>query len=181
MQLHCDKIRKHVVLQSVVDRKMWTVNLSAHIPRNNLQATICGAKWKAFVVANGLAEGDRLTFTLVAMSKFEVLILRSGGSENVVRPSVPSSAFSLASQLLTKAPEPQHVDLTGKSMKMERASSSAVFVKKEDSVVDAVSNSTPDSSESFRHGMPFLYEVCTSIPRSHYTILSSIHVYLLCW
>ena len=77
---YSDKIQKSVTLRSEADGKRWTVNIRLTFqPR--LQALLYGGSWRAFVVANGLVIGDRVTFILVAMSMFEVHILRSSGGQ----------------------------------------------------------------------------------------------------
>lgn len=157
MQQHGDKIREHVVLQSVADSRIWTVKVFVNYPNKRPQFVFNGAKWKAFVVSNGLVEGDRLKFTLVAMSKFEVLILCRGGSKKVLRPSVQGpvmqskgSAFSKTSQLPEKSLEPQHRDVAGK---VKREPSAEVFAEKGDREgggedIDAFSASDASQSPS---------------------------------
>ena len=158
---HADKIGKRVVLQSVAAREFWTViAANAPCPRNPKlsRVTIYGAAWKAFVVSNSLVEGDQLIFTLVAVSKFEVLILHSGGSSNEVRPAVQGpaimrsngSAFSQTWQPETnsKSLGQHHIDWTGQGgVNLESELSSALFVETEDDK-DRDTHSASDSSQS---------------------------------
>ena len=90
VEQHGDKMQTSVVLKTVADRKTWTVKVHIYFPVHTYPEVVFdGYGWKAFVVSNRLVEGDRLTFNLVAMSKFEVLIRRSaGGCLKAVRPSL---------------------------------------------------------------------------------------------
>ncbi|KAG0613174.1 hypothetical protein M758_6G082500 [Ceratodon purpureus] len=139
IKLYADKIRNYVVLQSVKDRKAYTVKLYIKHPDKRrrpelLQFVFDRGGWRDFVLFKGLIVGDRLRFTLVDMSKFEVVILHSGGQNSqIVRLSVQGpgirskdSASSAICQPATKSLGPQvHVDLTAEcSMKKERESNS---------------------------------------------------------
>ncbi|KAG0568220.1 hypothetical protein KC19_6G003600 [Ceratodon purpureus] len=77
---HADKIRLSAILQSkATSRRKWTVQIVVRHPEKNPQVMFYGGGWKDFAAFNGLVEGDRLTFTLTAMSEFEVSISDDAG------------------------------------------------------------------------------------------------------
>lgn len=123
---YADRIREHIVLRSVTERKTWTLKVNVYFPDGRPQFILGGRAYKEFAVANGLVPGDRLTFTLEGMSKFEVLIVRSG-TENLnavpsaVQQTVQSSPLS---STYTKSLVQQQAHLAAQcSVKMERESS----------------------------------------------------------
>ena len=140
VQHYGHKIREYVVLQSVADRKIWTMKLCVRFPDRRPQFIFDGGDWKPFIVSNGLDVGDQLTFTLVAMSKFDVLILRrSHNPEAVQGPEISPKCFAFSP---TKSLGPQHFDLTGQC----RVLSSELFPAKEPE--DSAAHSVSDCSES---------------------------------
>lgn len=153
MHQYANTIREHVVLQTVADREIWTVKVSIHFPDGRPQFILDCRNWKAFVISNGLVQGDQLTFTLNAMSKFEVLILRTGENPKAVRTCVQrlvkrskDSEFSPTYQPATKSLGPQHADLTGQcNVKM---SSSELSGERKDAEDNDATYSASDFAQS---------------------------------
>lgn len=80
MRQHGDRIRLSAILQSEArSGEKWTVQIVVRHPEKNPQVMFYGGGWKDFAAFNGLVEGDRLTFTLKAMSEFEVSISDDAG------------------------------------------------------------------------------------------------------
>lgn len=88
------KIQESVQLISKATGRTWTVEVVVYHPQKHAQVMFCGG-WTAFASFNCLVEGDRLTFTLTAMSEFEVGISRSAG---MAFPCVPRSKRVKSSQ-----------------------------------------------------------------------------------
>ncbi|KAG0613177.1 hypothetical protein M758_6G082800 [Ceratodon purpureus] len=122
---YADRIREHIVLRSVTERKTWTLKVNVYFPDGRPQFILGGRAYKEFAVANGLVPGDRLTFTLEGMSKFEVLIVRSGENRNAVPSAVQQTVQSSPlSSTYTKSLAQQQAHLAAQcSVKMERESS----------------------------------------------------------
>ncbi|KAG0569390.1 hypothetical protein KC19_6G087400 [Ceratodon purpureus] len=123
---YADRIREHIVLRSVTERKTWTLKVNVYFPDGRPQFILGGRAYKEFAVANGLVPGDRLTFTLEGMSKFEVLIVRRSVENlnavpSAVQQTVQSSPLS---STYTKSLAQQQAHLAAQcSVKMERESS----------------------------------------------------------
>lgn len=73
---HGDKIKETVNLFSRATGRTWSVNVVIYHPERQPQVMFCQG-WCAFASFNCLVEGDHVTFTLTAMSEFEVFISRN--------------------------------------------------------------------------------------------------------
>ncbi|KAG0569389.1 hypothetical protein KC19_6G087100 [Ceratodon purpureus] len=150
MHQYADRIREHIVLQ-----KIWTLKVNVHFPDGRPQFILDCGNWRAFVVSNHLVQGDRLTFTLEEMSKFEVVILRGGGENlnavrRAVQQTVQSSKDSPFSPTYTKSLAPQQADLTAQcSVKMERESTSAFFCESRSAIQPAAIHAPREQSHAF--------------------------------
>jgi hypothetical protein len=60
------------VLQNKAIGEKWTVQIVVHHPERNPQVMFYGGGWKDFAAFHGLAAGDRLTFTLMAIGHVRV-------------------------------------------------------------------------------------------------------------
>jgi hypothetical protein len=79
MREHGDKIQLLAVLQNKAIGEKWNMQIVVCHPESNLQVMFYGGGWKDFAAFHGLAGGDMLTFTLTAMSEFEVSISDNAG------------------------------------------------------------------------------------------------------
>jgi hypothetical protein len=151
-QQHGDKVQKFVILQPVVDRKMWTVELRIYFPKKLPQVVFRGG-WRLFVVGNGLGIGDRLKFTLTERSKFEVAILRCGGDPkvpSVLRPKVMPMDSKCSRRRAKNCVAPQYMDvMRDKGVTSERELNGP-FAKEagtaEDRIVHSTSNIAYEAS-----------------------------------
>jgi hypothetical protein len=100
---HGDKIRLSAVLQTKASGGKWTVQISDYHPERNPQVIFYGRGWKDFAVCHGLAAGDRLTFTLTAMSEFEVSISDNAGDSPIPWPRKRSKTTRSSQRLIDKS------------------------------------------------------------------------------
>lgn len=86
---HGDKIQEHVTLQAEAARgQVWHVKLWVS---TNYGKVLITTGWKAFASSNELEQGDRLLFSLKAMSQFVVYIFDEAGTQKVPRCSPAAS------------------------------------------------------------------------------------------
>lgn len=94
MREHGAKIQENVKLISRATGRSWTVEVIVYHPHERPQVMFCRG-WSAYASFNCLVEGDRLTFTLTAMSEFEV------GISRMPLPCIPLSKRVKSSQRVT--------------------------------------------------------------------------------
>jgi hypothetical protein len=100
---HGDKIRLSAVLQTKASGGKWTVQVVVRHPERNPQVMFYGGGWKDFAACHGLAAGDRLTFTLTAMSEFEVSISDNAGDSPIPWPRKRSKTTRSSQRLRDKS------------------------------------------------------------------------------
>lgn len=165
---HGKKMQESVKLLSRATGRTWTVQVAVYHPQRSPQVMFTGG-WSAFASFNCLAEGDRVTFTLLSMSEFEVGISRCPG---IAIPCTSRSKKVKSSQNETEIESPvcKVEDTTAKERKKPLLMSCVQPIAEAESTViqvaDSVSKNVSNGNSCFSKSHFLTPVTQLSFPRS---------------